>query len=108
MNCYEANFEPRQLIFYPHSIMKRLRSLTIASVAVLAATLAIPVTGEPLSNLLNGITRDSATGMPLAGVQILAHTLDGGTDRVTVTNTEGAFTFTDLEPGRYEIAASKS
>jgi hypothetical protein len=41
-------------------------------------------------------------------VQIIAHNLDKGTDQATVTGSDGIFTFTNLEPGRYEVAAAKS
>jgi hypothetical protein len=61
-----------------------------------------------MAGVLNGITRDSATGTPVAGVQIVAHSLDGGSDQATITNTEGVFTFTKVDPGKYEIAATRS
>src|SRR5262249_26099210 len=70
--------------------------------------LAFPANGENLSAVLNGIARDSASGIPISGVQIVAHNLEGGSDRATVTNNEGAFTFANVEPGRYEIAGTKN
>jgi hypothetical protein len=58
--------------------------------------------------LLGGIARDAASGKPLADTQVVAHNLERSTDRSTTTNADGIFTFTNLEPGRYEIAASKT
>ena len=49
-----------------------------------------------------------ASGKPVAEVQITGHNLDKGTDRATVTNPDGIFTFTNLEPGPYEFAAIKN
>src|SRR5262249_40713838 len=71
-------------------------------------TLAFPAWAENISGVVNGVTRDSASGVPISGVQIVAHSLDGGSDRATVSNNEGAFTFANVEPGRYEIAGAKS
>jgi hypothetical protein len=39
-------------------------------------------------------------------VQVTAHNLSKRTDRATVSNTDGVFTFTNLEPGPYEFASS--
>ncbi len=78
-----------------------------ACVACLLGTLSIPASGQSLG-LVNGVARDSAKGTPIADVQIVAHNLDKGTDRTTITSSDGLFTLTNLEPGQYEIAAAKS
>lgn len=57
--------------------------------------------------LVGGIARDAASGKPLAEARINAHNLDKGTDNVTVTGADGIFSFTHLEPGAYEVAATK-
>jgi hypothetical protein len=64
--------------------------------------------GQTSVGLLGGVTRDSANGRPLAAAQIIAHNLNRGTDLATVTDADGIFTFTNLEPGAYEVAAFKS
>jgi len=56
---------------------------------------------------LKGIARDAATGQPLAEVQISAHNLDKGVDRAAISGTDGAFSFANVEPGRYELSAVK-
>jgi hypothetical protein len=58
--------------------------------------------------LVGGIARDSTTGEPVAQAQIIAHSVTKGTDQTTVTGADGIFTFTNLEPGPYEVAAVKT
>jgi len=67
-----------------------------------------PAFSQAAVGLVGGITRESASGKPVAEVQIVAHNLVKGTDRATTTDANGIFTFTDLEPGQYEVAAAKS
>jgi hypothetical protein len=60
-----------------------------------------------LVGLVGGVSRDSSSGKPLPEVRIIAHNLDQGTDRATFSGADGVFTFTHLEPGPYEVAATK-
>jgi len=76
--------------------------------AVLFAALSHPAFGQGAVGLVGGVTRDSASGKPVAEAQIVAHNLDRGTDRATVSDAKGVFTFTNLEPGQYDVAATKS
>jgi hypothetical protein len=62
---------------------------------------------QPAVGLVGGIARDSASGKPIGAAQIIAHNLNRGTDVITLTDNKGIFTFTNLEPGAYEVAASK-
>jgi hypothetical protein len=78
-----------------------------ACVTFLLTALAASTFGQTVG-LVDGIARDSASGKPVADAQIIAHNLDKGTDRITVTRTDGAFTFANLEPGTYEVAATKN
>ena len=80
----------------------------LACATVILATLSLPAFGQASVGLVGGLTRDSASGKPVAEAQIVAHNLDKGSDRVTVSNADGIFTFTNLEPGLYEVAATKS
>jgi hypothetical protein len=75
---------------------------------LMLATLAIPLFAQTPVGLLGGITRDSASGRPLAAAQVTAHNLNRGTDLATVSDAQGIFTFTNLEPGAYEVAAYKN
>ena len=76
--------------------------------ALLFAALALPATGQSPVGLVGGITRDSSNGKPVAQAQIVAHNIEKGTDRTTVSDADGIFTFTSLEPGPYEVAAVKN
>jgi hypothetical protein len=94
------------------SIAKECRSLfTSAFVAVCAVFLfgapSLPAFGQAAVGIVGGITRDSVSGKPVAEAQIIAHNLGKGTDSATITDAEGIFTFTKLEPGQYEFAATK-
>jgi len=79
-----------------------------ACAALLFAALSVPAFGQSAVGLVGGITRDSSSGKPIAQAQIIAHNLDKGSDRSTVSDADGIFTFTNLEPGPYEVAATKS
>jgi hypothetical protein len=86
------------------------RNILFAAILPVCITLQLAApqaSGQSAVGLVGGITRESASGKPVAEVQIIAHNLDKGTDRATVTDGAGVFTFTDLEPGQYEVAASK-
>jgi hypothetical protein len=63
--------------------------------------------GQPAATFVGGIIRDSSSGKPVPEVQVTAHNLNKRTDVATVSNTDGVFTFTNLEPGPYEFEAMK-
>ncbi len=67
-----------------------------------------PLVAEPGLGIVGGVARDASSGKPVAGAQIVAHHVDKNTDRFTFTSADGFFAFTNLEPGQYEIAASKN
>jgi hypothetical protein len=83
-------------------------ALVLACAAFSFAALSLPALGQVAVGLVGGITIDSASGKPVAEAEIIAHNLDKGTDRATVSDTHGSFTFTNLEPGQYEVAATKN
>jgi len=72
------------------------------------SALHTPAHAQSTTGLIGGVTRDYATGKPLAGAQIVAHNVNRGADRATVSNADGLFAFTNLDPGQYEIAATKN
>src|ERR1700732_4679510 len=77
------------------------------SAALMLGLLSLPAHGQVADGLVGGVTRDPA-GKPVAEVQIVAHNLDRGTDQSTITDANGLYTFTHLEPGKYDVAATKS
>src|SRR5579862_1863728 len=92
-------------IMNSYKVPEMRRSVLIA--ALLFGGLSLPTYGQTFG-LAGGITRDSDSGKPVAQAQIVAHNLGKGTDQSTVSDAEGIFTFTNLEPGLYEFAALKS
>jgi len=90
-------------------LRRNVRAMTAVRVSAALAfgLLSLPAHGQVADGLVGGVTRDPA-GKPLPEVQIVAHNLDRGTDQSTVTDADGIYTFTHLEPGKYDVAASKS
>jgi hypothetical protein len=82
-------------------------SVVPACAAFFLGALSLTAFGQATVGLVGGITRNSSSGKPVAEVQVTAHNLKNSTDRVTVSNTEGVFRFTNLEPGSYEFEAIK-
>jgi len=116
MNDHEIAREARQVsvpLWTSTVIAKESRhfpgiAVVPACAAFLFAVLSVPAVGQPSVGLVGGVTRDSASRKPLAEAQILAHNLDNGMDRTTLSDADGIFTFTNLEPGNYEVAATKN
>src|SRR5271166_703027 len=75
---------------------------------LLLALLSFPVLGQIEVGLVGGITKDPASGKPIADAHIVAHNLKQGTDHAAVSDDHGIFTFTNLEPGLYELTATKN
>src|SRR5579862_1886208 len=84
-------------------IMKTMSFSILLWVVVCFASCGLAADG-----LVSGTARDSGSGKPVAEAQVSAHNLAKGTDRTTVTDAGGIFTFTDLEPGAYDLAATKN
>jgi hypothetical protein len=82
--------------------------LTSAPAAILWGVLSIPAFGQPADGLVSGVARDSGSGKPVTEAQVIAHSLAKGTDRTTITDAGGIFTFTNLDPGAYDLAATKN
>jgi hypothetical protein len=78
-----------------------------ACAALLWGAWSLPAFAQATVGVAGGITRDSSSGRPVPEVEIIAHNLKKGADRATLTNTDGIFTFTNLEPGAYEFEAIK-
>jgi hypothetical protein len=75
--------------------------------ALLLGLLAFPAFGQTADGYVGGMARDSATGKPVAEARIVAHNVDKGTDLFTTTDATGMYKFSNLEPGRYDVAATK-
>lgn len=80
------------------------RNLLLSAAACLAFQLA--AAGQDFGGV-GGVTRDSASKQPMAQVRITAHSLARGTDRTVVSGADGTFMIATLEPGLYQVAASR-
>jgi hypothetical protein len=67
-----------------------------------------PALGQPSNGLVGGITRDFANGKPLPGTRVVAHNANKGAETATVSDSDGNFAFSSLEPGSYELLATKN
>jgi hypothetical protein len=63
--------------------------------------------GRILFGFLGGVARNSSNGQPIPNAKITVHSLEKGTDHTAVSGTDGAFAVADLEPGHYEVTATK-
>ena len=70
--------------------------------------LTVPAFGQSTAGPVSGVVLDSASGKPVVEARIIARNLNKGADLTTVSDAEGYFAFTSLEPGRYEVTAVKS
>jgi hypothetical protein len=115
MNSINVAREVRQVAPLPRTVASagkgRRNPLAIpvvpACVAFFWAAWSLAAFGQSAAALVGGITRDSSSGKPVPEVQVTAHNLNKGIGRATVSNTDGVFTFTNLEPGPYEFEATK-
>ena len=110
MNIYKVVRDINQVVLPMATEPRHLSAIAVlpACVAFLLAALSPAAFGQAAVGLVGGVTRDSASSKPVAGVQVVAHNVAKGTDRSTVSDAAGIFTFTDLEPGQYEVAATKN
>ena len=83
------------------------RIILPASLTFAWGALPLRAAEGPGAALMGGVARDAASGRPIAGARVVAHSLANNTDQSSITNAQGIFTFTSLEPGQYEVAATK-
>jgi hypothetical protein len=76
-------------------------------VAFLLGALSSPIFPQAAVGVVGGTASDAA-GKPVPEAEIVAHSLNNGTDRSTVTKADGTFLLANLEPGPYEVAATKN
>lgn len=64
--------------------------------------------GQDASGRVRGIIRDSGSGRPIAEALIVAHRLGQGAQQTALSGVDGSFALQNLEPGPYEVAATKN
>jgi hypothetical protein len=81
---------------------------SLARTIVLSLSLAAGSFAQPSADSASivGMTK-GPEGTPLAGVRVVIHSVEGGTDRILQTDASGAFAATDLKPGHYQLSANK-
>ena len=79
---------------------------TTGSSAIGGTTAPVAVATR-LPGFLGGVTRDPSSGRPVPQAQVTVHNIDKNTNRTVVSGADGAFAVADLEPGRYDVAATK-
>ena len=78
-----------------------------ACIAFQFAAAPIPASGREVFGGVGGVTRDSASKLPVAQVRITAHNVKKGTNRTAISGSDGAFTIARLEPGQYQVVAAR-
>jgi outer membrane receptor protein involved in Fe transport len=69
--------------------------------------LPAPAVGQSVNATLLGTVTDS-TGAAVAGAKVEIREVNTGITRTAETNDSGNYVFSNLEPGRYEVAAGKT
>jgi hypothetical protein len=62
---------------------------------------------QMLAGFVGGVARSSTDGQPVAEAKIVIRNLENGVTRTAVSGADGAFAIANLDPGRYELSASK-
>jgi Putative beta-barrel porin-2, OmpL-like. bbp2/Carboxypeptidase regulatory-like domain len=114
MNEYKVVREMRRANRFPWTFARI--SVAPACTAFLLVALSLPSFPQAVVGVIGGVARDSATGAPVGEAQVVAHNLahgisdnlGKGADHATVTSNDGAFTLINVEPGRYEVTATKN
>jgi len=78
-----------------------------ACIAFQFAALSLPAFGQTSLGGVGGVTRDAASGKPLADAQIIVHEMHKNAEYTAVTGASGTFVIA-LEPGWYEVTAAKN
>src|SRR5688572_4783800 len=76
------------------------------AIALLWAAAAAPAVAQPAAGTLSGTVVDESGGA-LADVQVVAES-SPGTGRQTLSDAQGRFAITGLNPGRYVVTAQRS
>jgi hypothetical protein len=79
--------------------------VSIAMPLWMAVNLVSAQAQSPLGTL-HGVTVN-ADGTPIASAPVFIHRIDDNTDRTIISGFNGAFSVSNLKPGRYEIKATK-
>jgi hypothetical protein len=83
-------------------------ALMVGLVALMAVWLCVtPAFADNLYGAIRGVVADSS-GAVLPGVQVKVTNVNTGTSKALTTGADGGFFFVDLQPGRYDLSATKA
>lgn len=74
------------------------------AVALLILWFAIPASSQ-VNARVHGLVQ-GASGSPVAGARVVAHSAQQNTDRASVSGADGSFTIDELSPGHYQFKAT--
>jgi hypothetical protein len=77
-----------------------------SEIAAASSSPGAAVYAQPATGALRGVTRDGL--LPVAGVQLIVHSVDAGTDRSVVSGKDGIFSVGNLKPGTYRVTAVRN
>jgi hypothetical protein len=83
-----------------------IRPLVSIALPLWMAVNLVSVQAQSPLGTLHGVTAN-ADGTPIASAPVVIHRTDDNTDRTVISGFDGAFSVSNLKPGRYEIKAIK-
>jgi hypothetical protein len=88
-----------------HDLFNPKRLLSLASTAVLFCAAALPATAQTsgVGNITGTVTDSTGAAVPNAAV--IVKNTDTGIERSIVSNSDGSYSATFLQPGHYEVIA---
>src|SRR5580698_4564983 len=81
-------------------------SLVSVAMPLWMALNLVSVQAQSPLGTLHGVTVN-ADGAPVASTPVVVHRIDDNTDRTVISGFNGAFSVSNLKPGRYEVKAIK-
>jgi Putative beta-barrel porin-2, OmpL-like. bbp2/Carboxypeptidase regulatory-like domain len=80
------------------------QSLVSVAIPLWMAFNLVPVQAQSPLSTLHGVTA-KADGTPIASARVVIHRAGDDTDQTIISGFDGAFTVSNLKPGRYEVKA---
>jgi hypothetical protein len=81
-------------------------SLVSVAMPLWMALNLVSVQAQSPLGTLHGVTVN-ADGTPIASTPVVVHRIDDNTERTIISGFDGAFSVSNLKPGRYEVKATK-
>jgi hypothetical protein len=82
------------------------RSVLFVAIPLSMALNVVSIQAQSPLGTLHGVTAN-ADGTPIPSTPVVIHRTDDNTERTVISGFDGAFSFSNLKPGRYELKAFK-